>query len=199
MAVRKKGATASREIAIYLRLSSADGTEAESNSIGNQRSYLHQWAAREGWQIVAEFLDDGHTGTDFERPGFRALMAALQEKRITTFATTDLSRLGRNYLEVGLLQEKTFPTLGVRYIAVNDGYDRARADTGSIDPSLFKNLMNDMQQQSFARQTHLTAARQVLRLGPLRVQAGPSRQISPGAKPGHRTCCAAYLRTIFDR
>lgn len=66
MAVRKKGATASREIAIYLRLSSADGTEAESNSIGNQRSYLHQWAAREGWQIVAEFLDDGHTGTDFE-------------------------------------------------------------------------------------------------------------------------------------
>ena len=131
MAVRKKGATASREIAIYLRLSSADGTEAESNSIGNQRSYLHQWAAREGWQIVAEFLDDGHTGTDFERPGFRALMAALQEKRITTFATTDLSRLGRNYLEVGLLQEKTFPTLGVRYIAVNDGYDSARQSVGT--------------------------------------------------------------------
>ena len=71
-------------------------------------------------------------------------MAALQEKRITTFATTDLSRLGRNYLEVGLLQEKTFPALGVRYIAVNDGYDSARADTGSIDPSLFKNLMNDI-------------------------------------------------------
>lgn len=144
MAARKKGATVSREIAIYLRLSSADGTEAESNSIGNQRSYLHQWAAREGWQIVAEFLDDGHTGTDFERPGFRALMTALQEKRITTFATTDLSRLGRNYLEVGLLQEKTFPALGVRYIAVNDGYDSAHADTGSIDPSLFKNLMNDI-------------------------------------------------------
>lgn len=144
MAARKKGGAASREIAIYLRLSSADGTEAESNSIGNQRSYLHQWAAREGWQIVAEFLDDGHTGTDFERPGFRALMAALQGKRITIFATTDLSRLGRNYLEVGLLQEKTFPALGVRYIAVNDGYDSARADTGSIDPSLFKNLMNDI-------------------------------------------------------
>ena len=144
MATRKKGDISSREIAIYLRLSSADGTESESNSIGNQRSYLHQWAAREGWQIVAEFLDDGHTGTDFERPGFRALMAALQEKRITTFATTDLSRLGRNYLEVGLLQEKTFPALGVRYIAVNDGYDSARADTGSIDPSLFKNLMNDI-------------------------------------------------------
>ena len=144
MAARKKGATVSREIAIYLRLSSADGTEAESNSIGNQRSYLHQWAAREGWQIVAEFLDDGHTGTDFERPGFRALMTALQEKRITTFATTDLSRLGRNYLEVGLLQEKTFPTLGVRYIAVNDGYDSAHADTGSIDPSLFKNLMKNI-------------------------------------------------------
>ena len=63
MAARKKSGAASREIAIYLRLSSADGTEAESNSIGNQRSYLHQWAVREGWQIVAEFLDDGHTGT----------------------------------------------------------------------------------------------------------------------------------------
>lgn len=73
MAVRKKGATASREIAIYLRLSSADGTEAESNSIGNQRSYLHQWGGqREGWQIVAEFLDDGHTGTDLSGPAPRA-------------------------------------------------------------------------------------------------------------------------------
>ena len=145
MAARSKAA-ATRELAIYLRLSSADGTDAasESNSIANQRAYLHQWAAREGWDIVAEFQDDGHTGTDFDRPGFRALMAALQQKRVTAFATTDLSRLGRNYLEVGLLQEKTFPALGVRYIAVNDGYDSARADTGSIDPSLFKNLMNDI-------------------------------------------------------
>ena len=184
MAARKKSGAASREIAIYLRLSSADGTEAESNSIGNQRSYLHQWAAREGWQIVAEFLDDGHTGTDFERPGFRALMAALQEKRITTFATTDLSRLGRNYLEVGLLQEKTFPTLGVPQ---------------PVQKPDERHLRAGLQQQSFARQTHLTAARQVLRLGPLWVQAGPGRQISPGARPGHRAHCTAYLRIIFGR
>ena len=141
---RSKRKADSRELAIYLRLSSADGTDAESNSIANQRAFLRQWAAREGWQITAEFQDDGHTGTDFDRPGFRALMAALQSGRVTAFATTDLSRLGRNYLEVGLLQEKTFPALGVRYIAVNDGYDSARADTGSIDPSLFKNLMNDI-------------------------------------------------------
>ena len=133
-----------QEIAIYLRLSAADGSEAESGSIANQRAFLHQWAQREGFCIVAEYSDDGHTGTDFERPGFQALMRRLERREIRCFATVDLSRLGRNYLEVGLLQEQKFPALGVRYIAVNDGYDSARACGGSIDPAVFKNLLNDL-------------------------------------------------------
>lgn len=132
------------ELAIYLRLSASDGYEAESNSIANQRAFLHQWAAREGFCIVAEFSDDGHTGTDFQRPGFQALMRRLESREIRCFATVDLSRLGRNYLEVGLLQEQKFPALGVRYIAVNDGYDSARAARGGIDPAVFKNLLNDV-------------------------------------------------------
>ncbi|MCI2046186.1 MAG: recombinase family protein [Faecalibacterium sp.] len=132
------------QLAIYLRLSAADGADAESNSIANQRTFLYQWAGREGYQITEEFQDDGHTGTDFDRPGFQSLMQKLQSGAIKTFATTDLSRLGRNYLEVGILQEQTFPLLGVRYIAVNDGYDSAQPAGGSIDPTIFKNLMNDV-------------------------------------------------------
>lgn len=139
-----KGQSRETEIAIYLRLSAADGYEAESNSIANQRAFLHQWAERSGFRIVEEFSDDGHTGTDFNRPGFQALMRRLEAKQIRCFATVDLSRLGRNYLEVGLLQEQKFPAMGVRYIAVNDGYDSANAVSGSIDPVIFKNLMNDI-------------------------------------------------------
>ena len=182
---RSKRKADSSELAIYLRLSSADGTDAESNSIANQRAFLRQWAAREGWQITAEFQDDGHTGTDFDRPGFRALMAALQSGRVTACATTDLSRLGRNYLEVGLLQEKTFPALGVRYIAVNDGYDSARADTGSIDPSLFKNLMNDIYARDCSSKV-LRAKRTLQRQGKYRTQRPPpscgafTRSFGPG-------------------
>ena len=128
--------------AIYLRLSAADGDKAESGSIANQRAFLHQWAEREGFEITAEYADDGYTGTDFERPGFRALMQALKAGEVGCFATVDLSRLGRNYLEVGLLQEQTFPAMGVRYIAVNDGYDSSRTPAEGLDPAVFKNLMN---------------------------------------------------------
>lgn len=131
--------------AAYIRLSAADGCGAkESGSVANQRAFLHQWAEKNGFAIVKDFVDDGHTGTDFDRPGFKALMKWLEAGTVKTFLTTDLSRLGRNYLEVGMLQEQTFPTLGIRYIAVTDGYDSAEKSTlGGIDPVIFKNLLND--------------------------------------------------------
>ena len=135
----------STPLAIYIRLSASDGyTSRESESVSNQRTFLQQWAKKSNFEIVQEFVDDGHSGTDFDRAGFKALMEWLKSGKVKTFATTDLSRLGRNYLEVGLLQEQTFPALGIRYIAVTDGYDSAERNTfSSFDPVIFKNILND--------------------------------------------------------
>lgn len=134
----------SEPIALYLRLSAADAEGGESGSIANQRAYLHRWAAENGYRVVAEFQDDGYTGTDFDRPGFQRLMAQLQSGRIRCFATTDLSRLGRNCGQALTLVEETFQRLGVRYIAVNDGYDTQTASRESLDPSVFKFLLNEL-------------------------------------------------------
>lgn len=134
----------SEPIALYLRLSAADGEGGESGSIANQRSYLRRWAADNGYRVVAEFQDDGYTGTDFDRPGFQRLMEQLNSGRIRCFATTDLSRLGRNCGQALTLVEETFQRLGVRYIAVNDGYDTRTASRESLDPSVFKFLLNEL-------------------------------------------------------
>ncbi len=128
---------------LYLRLSSADGPDSESNSIRNQRALLTRWAAENGFTVVREFADDGHTGTDFERPGFQALSASLLEGRVRCLIVKDLSRLGRNYTETGRYLEEIFPRLGVRFIAVNDGYDSADNTVGAAQMAVFKNVFND--------------------------------------------------------
>ena len=148
----------------YLRLSAADGREEESHSIANQREFLRQWARRTGFALQKEFVDDGHTGTDFDRPAFRALMEELRRGPVRCFVTVDLSRLGRNYLEVGRLQEEVFPALGIRYIAVNDDYDSARSACGGLDPAVFKNLLNDLYAKD-ASQKALRAKRTLQRQG----------------------------------
>lgn len=133
-----------QEAAIYLRLSSADGPEAESDSIQNQRSFLREWAQQHDIAIVREFVDDGHTGTDFARPGFQELNQCLMDGSVRCVIVKDLSRLGRNYAETGRYLEEIFPRLGVRFIAVNDQYDSA-SNTDSVQQmAVFKNVFNDL-------------------------------------------------------
>lgn len=132
------------EAAIYLRLSSADGPEAESDSIQNQRSFLREWAQQHDIAIVREFVDDGHTGTDFERPGFQELSQCLMDGSVRCVIVKDLSRLGRNYSETGRYLDQIFPRLGIRFIAVNDQYDSA-SNTDSVQQmAVFKNVFNDL-------------------------------------------------------
>lgn len=131
------------EAACYLRLSSADGPGAESDSIQNQRSYLNTWAEEHGFVIVREFVDDGHTGTDFERPGFQELNTCLLEGSVRCVIVKDLSRLGRNYAETGRYLEQIFPRLGIRFIAVNDQYDSAQNTDTAQQMAVFKNVFND--------------------------------------------------------
>lgn len=141
---RMRESVCRQEAAIYLRLSSADGPEAESDSIQNQRSFLREWAQQHDIAIVREFVDDGHTGTDFARPGFQELNQCLMDGSVRCVIVKDLSRLGRNYAETGRYLEEIFPRLGIRFIAVNDQYDSA-SNTDSVQQmAVFKNVFNDL-------------------------------------------------------
>ena len=139
------------KIALYLRLSKEDidvrrgSVKNESDSIRSQRVMLQNFIAAipefEGRPVI-EFADDGYTGTNFERPQFQRMLGLVRTGEITCIIVKDLSRFGRNYLEVGDYLEHLFPFLGVRFIAVNDHYDSAdyTGSTGGLDVA-FKNLV----------------------------------------------------------
>ena len=136
--------------AIYLRLSQEDGDisvsdKNESNSISTQRDLIHAYLQKQADILyVTEFCDDGYTGTNFDRPGFNDMMKAVREKRVDCIIVKDLSRFGRDYIESGKYIQKIFPMLGIRFIAINDGYDSADTGNQSNDFVLpFKNLIND--------------------------------------------------------
>lgn len=134
------------QAAAYLRLSIEDGDKAESNSIGNQRELIRDFAAeRPGLHLVEEYADDGYTGTNFERPGFKRMMEDIKSGKINCIIVKDLSRLGRNYIEMGKYLEQIFPMMGIRFIAINDNYDNANTESSDSDSIVvpFKNLLND--------------------------------------------------------
>lgn len=132
--------------AAYLRLSIEDGDKVESNSIGNQRELIQNFVAeRPELHLVGEYADDGYTGTNFERPGFTQMMEDIQSDKINCIIVKDLSRLGRNYIEMGKYLERVFPMMGIRFIAINDNYDNANTESSDSDSIVvpFKNLLND--------------------------------------------------------
>lgn len=128
----------------YSRLSREDGDKLESDSIRNQRDFISDYAARKGISIAEEYIDDGYSGTTFERPAFERMMEDVKKKKINCIIVKDLSRLGRNYIETGRYLEQIFPFLGVRFIAINDHYDSMN-QSGDADQIIipFKNLIND--------------------------------------------------------
>lgn len=130
--------------ASYSRLSREDGDKLESDSICNQKELVADYARLKDVQIVQEYVDDGYSGTSFERPAFQRMMEDIKKKKINCIIVKDLSRLGRNYIETGKYLEKIFPFLGVRFIAVNDHYD-SEGQSGESDQIIipFKNLIND--------------------------------------------------------
>ena len=109
--------------ALYCRLSKDDGSNSESLSIRTQKSMLMEYATRNGFGNCQYYVDDGYSGTNFERPAFKRLLEDVKKKKINCIIVKDLSRLGRNYIETGRYLEKIFPFLGVRFIAVNDNLD----------------------------------------------------------------------------
>ena len=132
--------------ALYCRLSSDDDLAGESNSITNQKVMLEKYAAEHGFQNTKFYIDDGYSGTNFDRPGFKSMLEDIEDGKIGVVITKDLSRLGRNYLLTGQYIEMIFPEYNVRYIAVNDVFDTIRSENEMM---ILKNVFNDW----FARDT----------------------------------------------
>ena len=126
--------------ALYPRLSHEDELQGESNSISNQKRILETYAKQNGFTNLCWYTDDGYSGANFQRPGFQAMLADIEAGKVGTVIVKDMSRLGRNYLQVGMYTEMLFPQKGVRFIAINDGVDSAQ---GENDFAPLRNIFNE--------------------------------------------------------
>ncbi len=131
--------------AVYVRLSKEDGDKEESDSIVNQKELIRAFLKdKPDIEVCGEWADDGYSGADFERPNFQRMIREIEAGRIDCVVVKDLSRFGRNFVEAGRYIDQIFPALGVRFIAVNDGFDSANGRTSSDRILIpFKNLIND--------------------------------------------------------
>lgn len=135
--------------ALYCRLSQDDGREGESNSIVNQKEYLFKYAKEHGFPNPTYYVDDGYTGTNFDRPSFKKMSEDIDKGLVKTVIVKDLSRFGRNYIEVGSYSEIIYPEAGVRFIAIMDN-----VDTGSLESNefaAFTNLFNEWYPKSTSK------------------------------------------------
>lgn len=139
--------TENKITALYCRLSQEDENKGDSDSIIHQKAILSKYASDNGFENIEIFVDDGYSGVSFNRPGFQQILERMENGEVATIITKDLSRLGRNYIEVGRYTDIVFPRYEVRYIAVNDNYDSLYSEGNELAP--FKNLFNEW----FARDT----------------------------------------------
>lgn len=184
--------------ALYERLSRDDELQGESNSILNQKKYLEDYARKNGFNNIQHFTDDGYSGTNFNRPGFQSMIAEIEAGHIATVIVKDMSRFGRNYLEVGFYTEIQFPSKGVRFIAINNNVDSANPTDNDFTP--FLNIMNEW----YAKDT----SNKIRAVFKSRMQDGKrcSGSIPYGYKrvPGDKQTlhidaeAAAVVRRIFD-
>lgn len=129
-------------VGIYCRLSNDDERDGESVSIENQKLLLQSYVRQMGWNEIDVYIDDGYTGTNFNRPGVQRLIEDAKAKRINLILVKDLSRFGRNYIEIGQYTDYLFPSIGCRFVALNNGVD-TESNNGSTDVMCFLNLFNE--------------------------------------------------------
>ena len=139
--------------ALYCRLSRDDNMDSESNSIQNQRKILQKAAKDKGYTDTIFFVDDGITGTTMKRPGFQKMIAAIEAGYISAVFVKDLSRLGRNYIEVGKLTEEFFPEHDIRLVAVSDNIDTAE---GESELAPIRNLFNEWYARDISKKRRIS-------------------------------------------
>ena len=142
--------------ALYCRLSHEDELAGESNSISNQKDILKKYADEHGFFNTQYYIDDGYSGVDFERPDFKRMLDDVDNGKIATIITKDLSRLGRNHLHVGLYTEEYFPKNNVRYIAINDNVDTANPNSSGTDMAAFYNIFNEFHVKETSKKIRAT-------------------------------------------
>ena len=138
-------------VGIYMRLSQEDMREGESLSIENQKMLLTKFVRDKGWTLVSEYADDGYSGTDFNRPGVQKLLADAQSGKINIIVVKDLSRFGRNYIEVGRYVDYIFPMNNIRFIAVSDNVDTAERNSMALEMMPIVNLFNEWHSSSTSK------------------------------------------------
>lgn len=134
--------------ALYCRLSRDDGAEGDSNSVANQKRMLTKYAKENGFGNTRFYVDDGYTGTNFNRPGFQQMLEDIEMGYVSTIIVKDMSRLGRDYLQVGYYTDTYFSDRNIRFIAVNDCVDSA---DGENELAPFRNVMNEMYARDISR------------------------------------------------
>ena len=135
--------TQNKKAGLYYRLSQEDERAGESLSIENQKKILEKYAHENGFEIVDEYIDDGWSGTNFNRPGVQRLLEDAKNGRINVIIVKDLSRFGRNYIEVGQYTDYLFPTYNIRFIAVGDNVDSATTENTGMDMTPIMNVFNE--------------------------------------------------------
>ena len=176
--------------ALYVRLSREDGDREESDSIANQRDMLAEFAAaQDDLAAPAFYTDDGFTGTDFDRPGFRRMMDDLRAGTVNCVIVKDLSRFGRNYVGVGEYLEQVFPLLDVRFISINDRVD-SFLDPRSVNNLVvpFKNIINDEYCRDISNKVRAS----------LDLKRRQGKFIGPFASYGYRKDPADHSRLLVD-
>ena len=151
---------------LYMRLSVEDESNNESTSIQTQRAMLTDYCREKGFRIVDCYVDDGETGTNFERPEFQRMLRDIEAGKINTVICKDLSRFGRNYYEAGMYRDKYFVERKIRFIAIQDNVDSAKGSSGLTVPMI--NVMNDYYARSISEKTKAakqTRAKQGMYLG----------------------------------
>ena len=128
---------------LYFRLSQEDERQGESVSIDNQRSMLRKYAEERGFEIHDEYIDDGVSGTTFDRPDVQRLLDDAKTGIINTIIVKDLSRFGRNYIEVGQYVDYVFPAFGIRFIAIQDNVDTENRDSNAMEMMPIMNIFNE--------------------------------------------------------
>ena len=136
---------------IYVRLSQEDMREGESLSIENQKLILTKYVSEQSWNLIDIYIDDGFSGTNFDRPGVQRLLDDAKTGRINLIIVKDLSRFGRNYIEVGQYVDYIFPAYNIRFIALNDNVDTANKDSAALDMMPIVNLFNEWHSASTSK------------------------------------------------
>lgn len=177
------------EAIAYYRLSKDDGNKQESDSIANQRVLVHEYVKHHpNIKLVGEAYDDGYTGTNFDRPGFQQVLDAVNAGTVNCVIVKDLSRLGREYIETGKYLEMVFPSMGVRFIAINDDVDSCHSNSGDDILIPVKNIMNE----SYCRELSKKLRRQ------FRIQRANGEFLGAFAYYGYRKSPADKHKLIID-